>query len=444
MSSSSFHIADGTPISRNGESLLPSNSHSRTISTIRSRGTEAIKGLQASGRTTALLAVCAGCVLLTILSLGAGYRYLASKEDAVSIAFLGNSLQFVNDLPRVMEALHGDGKLYQDSTFHGSVGLGSLYQKGNGMYYRWKKSAVNEDGFRDYGACTVVQLLQGYDEALSYPKDNDDAADDDGADDGAAHDDTADDDNDFVYANDGLNPCFKDESYLEYATEIRAALLASSTTGRASSSSSPPSLHWDFVVLNDQSLRPAIYTKRRRTAASLLRDYVPLFLATDSTPVLYMTWGYWRDAVDMTQYVDVPTLTSLLYEGYLYYAQVLQEALPESRKPRVAPIGLAFLVVWEENHSFWERLFAEDQYHPTPLGTYLSACVVYATIHRRLPPSSSRFTEPLFNRSRAMHLSGHQEQPLPTEEEALYLRWIAKRVALHGYIPTSLVSLSDD
>lgn len=389
------------------------------------------------GRTKKVwLAIGSGCALLTAFFLAAGS--IKSRNDSVSIAFLGNSLQFVNDLPRVMEALHGDGKLRQDSTFHGSVGLGSLYEKGNGMYYRWKNAKVNKDGFRDYGACTVVQLLRGYDEALSYPNNGDGDTNDD---DESGVDVAVDDDDTFVYSNDGRNPCFRDEAYLNYATATRAAALgASLTDGRGS----PSSLHWDFVVINDQSVRPAVRKKRLRTANSLLTDYLPLLLATDATPILYMTWGYWRDDRNMTRFVDVPTFTSLLYEGYNYYAQILQDELPNKRKPRVAPVGLAFLVVWEENHEFWERLFAEDQYHPTPLGTYLAAFTVYGTIHGRLPPASSRFTETVFNRSRAMNLPGHQVHPLPTEEEAIYLRWVAKRVALQGYIPKSLVSLSDD
>jgi hypothetical protein len=388
------------------------------------------------------LAVGSGCaaLLVPILVYFLVAGSVAKRNDYVSIAFLGNSLQFVNDLPRVMEALHGDGRLRQDSTFHGSVGLGSLYERGNGMYYRWKKARVNKDGFRDYGACTVVQLLLGYDEALSYPNDGADDTNDDDEIGGAV---TVDDDDSFVYSNDGLNPCFRDEAYLNYATSIRAAALATSAS-TTNGYGSLPSLHWDYVVLNDQSLRPAIFRKRLKTANSLLSDYLPLFLATDSTPILYMTWGYWRDYRNMTQFVDVPTFTSLLYEGYKYYAQILEDALPDNRRPRIAPVGLAFLVVWEENYAFWERLFAEDQYHPTPLGTYLAACIVYSTIHGRLPPASTRFTEAVFNRSRAMNLPGHEEHSLPTEEEAIYLRWIANRVALLGHVPESLVSITDD
>jgi len=42
-----------------------------------------------------------------------------------------------------------------------------------------------------------------------------------------------------------------------------------------------------------------------------------------------------------------------------------------------------------------------------------------------------------------MQLSG-EAQPLPTEEEALYLRWIAKRVVLQGHVPKSLDGVTPD
>lgn len=54
---------------------------------------------------------------------------------------------------------------------------------------------------------------------------------------------------------------------------------------------------------------------------------------------------------------DVPTFTALTYEGYKQYADLLRTYLPKSQEPRIAPVGLAFLLVWEENYSFWERMF---------------------------------------------------------------------------------------
>jgi hypothetical protein len=344
-----------------------------------------------------------GAVSLALTSyfLWTGY---ASRDTTVSVAFIGNSFIFVNDMPRVLEAF-SEGKMKQDSLLHGSLNLVSLTKKGNGMYRRWGKSsnAINEDGFHDFGACTVIQLLQGRDEWLDNYKD--------------------------YYYDDGLNPCFEDPSYLEYASMIRAP------EGNADKDSYPT---WNFVVFNDQSMRPTDYKNNRILSAYALKNvYAPLMKKAQSIPILFMTWAYWRDETDMSVFVDIPTFTSLLYEGYQDYAQVLEASLPSEFQPRIAPVGLAFLVVWEENPSFWKRLFGQDNFHPSPHGTFLASNVIFCTIHKRLPPASTRFTESVFSRSRGMQISG-SSQPLPTEEEAIYLRWIAKRVALDGYIPKSL------
>lgn len=89
-----------------------------------------------------------------------------------------------------------------------------------------------------------------------------------------------------------------------------------------------------------------------------------------------------------------------------------------------------------------DRFFGEDLYHPSPHGTYLEACVIFSTIFGRAPdPPSQDFTiESLFNRSRVRQISG-DEQDLPTDDEALYLRWIAQRVVFKGHVPSSLESV---
>jgi hypothetical protein len=42
-----------------------------------------------------------------------------------------------------------------------------------------------------------------------------------------------------------------------------------------------------------------------------------------------------------------------------------------------------------------------------------------------------------------MQLTG-DPQDLPTEDEALYLRWIAKRVVLQGHVPESLDGVKNE
>ena len=37
----------------------------------------------------------------------------------------------------------------------------------------------------------------------------------------------------------------------------------------------------------------------------------------------------------------------------------------------IAPVGLAFLTIWEENYGFWNsKLFHIDRIHASPHGTY--------------------------------------------------------------------------
>lgn len=257
--------------------------------------------------TTTIVAVTLLAVSLLALFLGTN-----DVEDAVSIAFVGNSFTFVNDLPRVMEAL---GNLQrQDSCLHGATSITSLLQEGNGMYYHWGNSSVGDDTyFPDFGACTVRQLLLGYDEGLAngyYDAD--------------------------YYTDDGLNPCFQDAYYLKYSVAWRENLLA----GESSSSS----FHWDYVVINDHSMAPAVEENKNQSVATLWESYAPMLKATQSIPILFQTWAYWREDVNMTEFVDIPTFTLRLQEGYEEYAEILEEALPDHLKPEIAPVGLGELV----------------------------------------------------------------------------------------------------
>ena len=428
---------------------------------------------------------------------------------SVHVAFVGNSFQFVNDLPRFMESLannnanHHNTKqnedvsslssskspqpyMVQDSMLHGSLSLSSLLRKGNGMLSRWntteaKLSVVvdenyygvdncdddvqdeddngdendtndgsgcnNGDGddansqlvymnLNDYGCCTLTQLLLGYDSNLVQYNEND------------------------YYKDDGKNPCFQSNLYLQFSQNkyyYQNMMLklekqedleleygssyninnddddynddddddsVSNDDGyydyddddysnSMSSQMITPNMtrHWDYVVMNDQSMRPAILNKRSHSIKALQKSYAPLFVQSNSIPVFFMTYGYWRpninmtfalgggsgnsgdDSVDGVPVYDVPTFTSRLYRGYQLYVQALDEALVKQQQKqqnqhqgegsttvrstkttatpittRLAPVGLVFLVIWEENYSMWQKLFFTDGFHPSPLG----------------------------------------------------------------------------
>ena len=161
---------------------------------------------------------------------------------------------------------------------------------------------------------------------------------------------------------------------------------------------------------------------------------------------------------------DIPEFTSRIWYGYQLYNETLSKLLPSSRQPILVPSALAFLLVHEENYSAWLQLFYNDGFHPSPHGTYLLACCLYAAVYHKmpLPPTASyrgvfswfrqwmghydphTDTTPvarLFQSARRMHTeSMGEDRPFPTVPEAQYLYQIAERVVLQHVVPKSLLS----
>jgi len=82
------------------------------------------------------------------------------KSMATRVAFVGNSIQYFNDLPRVLVALNPD--VEQDSCLCGGARFASLIKKGNCMQKKWATpQAQGPDGSYDIGAPTVASLLLG-------------------------------------------------------------------------------------------------------------------------------------------------------------------------------------------------------------------------------------------------------------------------------------------
>jgi hypothetical protein len=365
----------------------------------------------------AVLTCCGIPPLVKLLLLGAGIsgvvifgvmRAMASANPERNIAMIGNSYFFVNDLPRFMEAI-SDGNIYQDSCLHGSGSLLNLLKTGNGMYYKWGTDNaliddvefVNDEGenvqLYDYGACSVPQLLLGQDVMLSYQNE------------------------DGKFLNDGNNPCLEDENYLEY---------------QGSFNYSEP---WDFVVIADQSKRMAFEETRKDGLLSLNYTYGPLLDMIGAIPILVQTHAFWSQNANMTGLGDIPTFTSLIMEGANVYQTYLKES---SIKGRIAPVGDAFLTVWEEDYALWETLFLGDMIHPSPKGTYLYACVIYAAIYKAMPDAEIAVSDDitsLFDNARKIHSNNATE--FPTQDEAAYLYKVAKRVTLRSFKPKSYRSI---
>lgn len=341
----------------------------------------------------------------------------------IKVAMIGNSMQYYNDFPRFLEAI-SDGHVEQQSCLHGNANLHSILVMGNGMYKHWLSGSAriaNNDSYKiyDFGACTVPQLLFGYDADLEAR-----AAEvyQDGNDDGV---ETATDNDDFYSFYDGRNSCLRSETYLNYLDAQYQA-------------QGPPS--FDFIFMNDNTRAPARNETRQLSLQTLEESYIPWILETGATPVFLFTHAYWTPYRDMGGLSDIPTFTALTYEGYKEYLDLLRQSLPESQEPRLAPVGLAFLLVWEENYALWLRLFSADQVHASPLGTYLQGCVVHHTLFGVLPKwSVAVHKDPsrLWSEARRLQPVEHGRNPFPTQEEAAYLYHVAERITVYGVIPKS-------
>jgi hypothetical protein len=297
----------------------------------------------------------------------------------------------------------------------------------------------------DFGACTVQQLLFGHDKVLetrvqdmfgtTYVQADDDNDTAEGMDDKVASDDAVDNDfqkeegSDFASFDDGTNPCLRNPIYYKYLV----SKVYSETNNR---------VRWDYILINDNTRSPARRDSRQQMLETLQETYVPWFLKTAATPVFLATYAYATPHRNMSGLDSVPEFTSLTMAGYHAYVDMLSEHLPAHQQPRIAPVALAFLMVWEENKSLWDRMFHIDLIHCSPMGTYLQALVVHHTIFGVMPQGSIAVQEnmsSLWHSARFFQPVDDHQDPFPTKEEAAYLYQIAVRVTIDKEVPRSFI-----
>lgn len=139
---------------------------------------------------------------------------------------------------------------------------------------------------------------------------------------------------------------------------------------------------WDAIVLQEQSalgtpLMDSISGKlgSSRGFHEAVRGLVPNIHQTGADAVLYMTWAKkrWPDQI------------SDLQEAYGSVGVEL--GIP------VAPVGTAWDLALRRRPDL--DLHLGDGSHPTPTGSYLAACVLYATLTGRSPVGAPREVEGL-------------------------------------------------
>ena len=140
---------------------------------------------------------------------------------------------------------------------------------------------------------------------------------------------------------------------------------------------------WDFVILQEQSQTPSIPTLRDSCmypAATTLHDSIKL--ANPCARVLFfLTWG--------RRYGGMQCFTSYYCSPYFTDFDHMQDSLTASYKgvadslnDWVAPVGEAWRLVLNNTSMV---LHSSDNSHPSIEGSYLGACVFYASIFGKSP-----------------------------------------------------------
>lgn len=143
---------------------------------------------------------------------------------------------------------------------------------------------------------------------------------------------------------------------------------------------------WDIVILQEQSQRPAFQPGQvatdvypyARILDSLVRDN---HACTET--MFYMTWGRKNGDVDNCPFYPV----ICTYDGMQQRLRESYMEMAKDNKAVVAPVGAAWKLVRDSASSI--ELYSPDNSHPSMSGSYLAACVFYASIFHRSPVGSS-------------------------------------------------------
>ena len=125
---------------------------------------------------------------------------------------------------------------------------------------------------------------------------------------------------------------------------------------------------YDFVILQEQSLRPIKQTGRFYDGARALSEKIK---AIGATPVLYSTWGRKTGSADLTD-------LNMTNESMTWTLAANYGAIGEELDIPVAHVGLAFFDIYTKNKRI--ELYDTDLYHPIYSGSYLAAATLFAKI----------------------------------------------------------------
>lgn len=137
---------------------------------------------------------------------------------------------------------------------------------------------------------------------------------------------------------------------------------------------------WDFVVLQEQSQIPAFppdEVAQRMTPAALELNRLIHAHRPETATVFFESWGL-KNGDDMNC-GHFPELCS--YGGMQSRIEHTYEELTERTGALLAPVGRAWAAVRQAHPEI--ELYKADGIHPELPGSYLAACVFYATLFKK-------------------------------------------------------------
>lgn len=134
---------------------------------------------------------------------------------------------------------------------------------------------------------------------------------------------------------------------------------------------------WDYVILQEQS---GIATMGEDIMYPAARTLDTMIKKAQGEPVFLMTWAY-KEGISMDllfglKYQDTKEeMQTRIANHYMTISKELDDML--------APAGIAFMRCGTQFPEI--ELWDEDGSHPSPAGTYLSACVLYQVLYDQSP-----------------------------------------------------------
>jgi len=146
------------------------------------------------------------------------------------------------------------------------------------------------------------------------------------------------------------------------------------------------SRNWDNVVIQEQSQKPSFSPTQVAADvypyAQILCDSVRANYSC-SEPVFYMTWG--RKNGDASNCASYPPICT--YNGMQQRLRESYMQMGTDNNATISPVGAAWKTVRDSFPSI--DLYAADESHPSIYGSYLAACVFYATLYQKSPIGST-------------------------------------------------------